>query len=48
MVVIKDTPLIRTLYGSDRWAIAESAKTYMWTIKSRNNRTATHLAITNY
>jgi DNA adenine methylase len=48
MVVIKDTPVIRQLYGSDRWAIAEAAKTYMWTIKSRNERTATHLTITNY
>ena len=48
MVVIKDTPMIRQLYGSDRWTIAEAAKTYMWTIKSRNDRSATHLTITNY
>lgn len=48
MVVIKDTPMIRQLYSSDRWAITEAAKTYMWTIKSRNDRSATHLTITNY
>jgi DNA adenine methylase len=48
MVVIKDTPMVRTLYGSDRWNISESAKIYMWTIKSRNDREATHLQITNY
>jgi DNA adenine methylase len=48
MVVIKDTPMVRQLYGSDRWAISEAAKTYMWTIKSRNDRSATHLTITNY
>ncbi len=48
MVVIKDTPMIRQLYGPDRWAISEAAKTYMWTIKSRNDRSATHLTITNY
>jgi len=48
MVVIKDTPMIRRLYGSDRWRIVEVAKTYMWTIKSRNDRSATHLTITNY
>lgn len=48
MVVIKDTPMIRRLYRSDRWAIAETSKTYMWTIKSRNDRSATHLTITNY
>jgi DNA adenine methylase len=48
MVVIKDTPMIRRLYGSDRWNIFEAPKTYMWTIKSRNDREATHLTITNY
>jgi len=48
MLVIKDTPMIRQLYGSDRWRIAEALKTYMWTIKSRNDREATHLTITNY
>jgi DNA adenine methylase len=48
MVVIKDTPTIRRLYGSDRWRISEATKTYMWTIKSRNDRSATHLTITSY
>jgi DNA adenine methylase len=48
MVVIKDTPLIRRLYGSDRWRIESADKTYMWTIKSRNDREASHLTITNY
>jgi DNA adenine methylase len=48
MVVIKGTPAIRALYGSDRWRIVGSPKTYMWTIKSRNDRDTTHLMITNY
>jgi len=48
MVVIKDAPAIRALYGSDRWNAVEAPKTYMWTIKSRNDRLATHLTITNY
>ena len=48
MVVIKDTPAIRDLYSSDRWHVLEAEKTYMWTIKSRNDRAATHLTITNY
>jgi DNA adenine methylase len=48
MVVIKDTPFIRSLYSPDRWLIEEAAKTYMWTIKSRNDRVTTHLRITNY
>ena len=48
MVVIKDAPAIRALYAADRWQVVEAAKTYMWTIKSRNDRRATHLTITNY
>lgn len=48
MVVIKDTPMIRELYGSARWRLSEASKTYMWTIKSRNDRSATHLIITNH
>jgi hypothetical protein len=40
--------MIRALYGSGRWTVTESAKTYMWTIKSRNDRRATHLLISNY
>ena len=48
MVVIKDAPAIRALYPPDRWRVAEAPKTYMWTIKSRNDRLATHLTITNY
>ena len=48
MVVIKDTTFIRSLYGTDRWNIVEAPKTYAWTIKSRNDRQATHLMITNY
>jgi len=48
MVVIKDTPDIRHIYAGDRWRISAAPKTYMWTIKSRNDRAATHLTITNY
>ncbi len=48
MVVIKDSAMIRQLYGSHPWAITAAAKTYMWTIKSRNDRRVTHLTITNY
>ncbi len=48
MVVIKDTPMIRRLYRSDRWRMESADKTYMWTIKSRNDRETTHLTITNY
>lgn len=48
MVVIKDAPAIRALYRPDRWNVIQAPKTYMWTIKSRNDRLATHLTITNY
>ena len=48
MIVIKDAPAIRALYRPDSWNLIEAPKTYMWTIKSRNDRIATHLTITNY
>ncbi len=48
MIVIKDTPMIRRLYRPDRWRVTAADKTYMWTIKSRNDREVTHLTITNY
>ena len=48
MVVIKATPAIRALYTDDRWWVREAAKTYPWTIKSRNDRRARHLTITSY
>ncbi len=31
-----------------RWRTSEAPKTYRWTIKSRNDRAATHLTIINY
>ncbi len=40
MVVIKDSAGIRGLYEHAHWRIAEAGKTYMWTIKSRNDRSA--------
>jgi DNA adenine methylase len=48
MVVIKDTALVRALYGDPRWQVRAAPKTYSWTIKSRNDRRASHLVITNY
>ncbi|MDO8306852.1 MAG: DNA adenine methylase [Actinomycetota bacterium] len=48
MVVIKDSAGIRDLYEHAHWRIAAAGKTYMWTIKSRNDRSAVHLTITNY
>jgi hypothetical protein len=39
---------VRNLSSSGRWHVLEAEKTDMWTIKSRNDRTATHLTITNY
>jgi DNA adenine methylase len=48
MVVIKDTPLIRSLYTKPGIRIRSFGKKYMWTIKQRNNRDVVHLMITNY
>jgi len=48
MVVIKQSPLVRELYSASHWNVRTADKTYMWTIKSRNDRSAVHLTITNY
>ena len=47
-LVIKATPAVLEIYNSDRWNILAFDKKYMWTIKERNDRNATHLMITNY
>ena len=47
-LVIKDTPAVREVYlRPGRRAVAVD-KTYAWTIKSRNDRAASHLHITTY
>lgn len=48
MLVVKDTPLIRELYTSDRFTIGEFGKTYQVSFKARNDSKARHLLITNY
>jgi DNA adenine methylase len=48
MIVIGDTPIIREIYSSSKWAIDENQKLYSWNIKGRNERNKTHLVITNY
>ncbi len=48
LLVIQDSPQIRRLYEGHGLHIESFAKTYMWTIKSRNDRQAQHLAIWNY
>lgn len=48
MLVIKATPFIENLYAGRGFEIIAFDKKYMWTIKERNNRDATHLLITNY
>ena len=45
-MVVKDTPLVRRLHVDDRFEVASFDLTYAWTIKSRNDRRATHLLIT--
>lgn len=46
-LVVKATPEVRDWYGRGDWTVRESDKTYAWTIKSRNDRRATHLVIEN-
>jgi len=48
MIVIGDTPLIRSLYPEGLWTIIDNPKVYSWNIKGRNDRNKNHLLITNY
>ena len=48
MLVIKDTPLIRTLYEGQGLNIMAFDKTYQVSFMNRNNRRASHLLIANY
>jgi DNA adenine methylase len=47
-LVIKSTPAVLEIYGQSGWRVLAFDKKYMWTIKERNERNATHLMITNY
>lgn len=46
-LVIADTPLVRETYALPGWTVTAFDKTYMWTIKSRNDRRGRHLLIQN-
>ncbi len=48
MVVIKETPLIRSLYTAPGIEISTFDKNYTYNVRGRNNRNVTHLLITNY
>lgn len=47
-LVIKATSWVQEVYRDPRWHVAAFDKTYRWTIKDRNDRSATHLVVTNY
>lgn len=48
MLVIKDTPFIRSLYEGCGLSIVAFDKTYQVSFMNRNNRRVTHLMIANY
>lgn len=48
MVVIKETPFILELYNHPSVNINTFDKKYVYNVRGRNNRKATHLIITNY
>ena len=48
MLVIKPSELVLDLYGGKGLTILAANKTYVWTIKERNQREVIHLMITNY
>lgn len=47
VMVVKDSPLVRRLYVDPAWQVRAFDHTYAWTIKSRNDRRATHLLVTD-
>lgn len=48
MLVIKSTEYILSLYRGQSLNVKPFDKTYLYTVKDRNNREVTHLKITNY
>lgn len=48
MMVIKNTPLINTLYNKNHLNIRSFDKTYQVSFMNRNDKSAEHLIITNY
>lgn len=48
MLVIKATDAVHEIYSCEGWSSLAFDKTYLWTIKERNDRRAQHLVITNY
>lgn len=48
MLVIKATPFVRALYTGRSLHIRAFDKTYLYTVKARNQRSVTHLLLTNY
>ncbi len=48
LLVIKNTPMIRSLYDNAALRIQTFDKTYLVSFQDRNNRAAEHLIITNY
>jgi DNA adenine methylase len=48
MLVIKSTEYILSLYNDKGLNVRPFDKTYLYTVKERNNREVTHLKITNY
>lgn len=48
MMVIGDTPFIRSLYAAPEFRIVDFGKTYQVNFKNRGDRAARHLMITNY
>lgn len=47
LLIIKETPFISALYGEDFY-VSSFDKQYSYNVRSRNDRSAQHLVITNY
>lgn len=48
MMVIKETPYIKSLYSDDKFTVESFEKSYLYNVRGRNNRDVNHLIIRNY
>jgi len=48
LMIIKETPYIRSLYSSDKFIVESFEKSYLYNVRGRNNRDVNHLIIRNY
>lgn len=48
LMVIKETPYIKSLYSDKKFTVESFEKSYLYNVRGRNNRDVNHLVIRNY